>query len=534
MPRVFLSYDRQDAAEAQAIVDVLEKGGHSVWWDKHIKGGARYSKEIDKALKQAEGVVVLWSERSVESDWVKDEAATGRDTGRLIPVALDGATPPLGFRQFQTIDLAGSGLRGSSKGMRELRQAVDDLASDDGNVRSDVATDGAARRPELKRRSLIAGVGAAAALGATGFLLLRAKEPSNPPEIEALFGKARQAWTQGSGEGNAQAIGLYRRATTMAPDNADAWGFLGVAYADRAHWFVTASERTAIWERAREAGQRALQLDPRNAYGRVAVAYAQPMRGNWLSMEREFRRGVSDQPGKWLVSFCLGWLLTLVGRLSEASELFEKIRDEAPPPNQYRWHIQALWGSGKTEEADRVLEEADAIYRTHEVIWQTRFDMLLTGGQPGAALAMTQDPANKPASIPPEELALQAAVARALVSNAPSDREAARNVLMQQSREAAWPARMAVQYLGMTGFADEAFQIADAYYFSRGFSIPDQASATSRPDVTLDARDTRFLFLPTMRALRADARFERLVNEIGLTRYWQKAGATPDYRRGSK
>lgn len=531
MPRIFLSYDRQDAAEAQAIVAALEKAGHSVWWDKHIKGGARYSKEIDKALKQAEGVVVLWSERSVESDWVKDEAAAGRDTGRLIPVALDGASPPLGFRQFQTIDLAGSGLRSSSKGMRELQQAVDELASDDRKVRNDVTTDGAVLRPGPTRRTLIAGVGAAAALGATGFLLFRVKESSNPPEVEALFLKARQAWTQGSSDGNAEAIGLYRRATEIAPDNADAWGFLGVAYADRAHTWVNTSERTALWERAREAGQRSLQLDPLNAYGRTAVAYAQPLRGNWLAMEREFRRGVSDQPGKWLVSFSLGWLLTLVGRLSEASGLFEAIREEAPPPNQYRWHIQALWGSGKTEEADRILEEADSIYRTHEAIWQTRFDMLLAGGQPGAALALTQDPANRPATIAPEVLALWTAVAQALASGAPSDREEARKVLMQHSRDAARQARMAIQYLGMIGFADDAFQVADAFYFSRGSSIPDRASATTRSEVTLDARDTRFLFLPTMRTLRADARFERLVNEIGLTRYWQEAGAIPDYRR---
>ncbi|MCL6698034.1 TIR domain-containing protein [Sphingomonas sp. NSE70-1] len=525
-----MSYDRDDSDKARTIVLALESAGHSVWWDRHIKGGAQYSKVIEQALMRADAVVVLWSEHSIDSAWVRDEAASGRDSGRLVPVTVDGSQAPLGFRQYQTIDLSGSGLRASSTGMRALQQAVDELAPGTGEVRDIPPQKHAAPAPALARRTLVVG-GAVAAIGATGFLLLRAKEPSNPPEVEALFGKARQAWTQGSGEGNAQAIGLYRRATTVAPDNADAWGFLGVAYADRAHWFVTASERTAIWERAHEAGQRALQLDPRNAYGRSAVAYARPMRGNWLLMEREFRRGVSDQPGKWLVSFCLGWLLTLVGRLSEASELFEKIRDEAPPPNQYRWHIQALWGSGKTEEADRVLEEADSIYRTHEVIWQTRFDMLLTGGQPGAALAMTQDPANKPASIPPEELALQAAVARALVSNAPSDREAAKSALMQQSREAAWLARMAIQYLGMTGFADEAFQIADAYYFSRGFSIPDRASATSRPDVTLDARDTRFLFLPTMRALRADARFEGLVNEIGLTRYWQQAGTNADYRR---
>jgi tetratricopeptide (TPR) repeat protein len=34
---------------------------------------------------------------------VLDEAAEGRDTGRLLPVSLDDCKPPLGFRQYQTI-----------------------------------------------------------------------------------------------------------------------------------------------------------------------------------------------------------------------------------------------------------------------------------------------------------------------------------------------------------------------------------------------------------------------------------------------
>lgn len=105
MTNVFLSYDREDAARAGSVARMLEREGYSVWWDRHIKGGSQYSKEIEAALKAADAVVVLWSEQSVESAWVRDEAASGRDRGRLVPVTLDGAEPPLGFRQYQTIDL---------------------------------------------------------------------------------------------------------------------------------------------------------------------------------------------------------------------------------------------------------------------------------------------------------------------------------------------------------------------------------------------------------------------------------------------
>src|SRR5262249_40441512 len=44
---------------------------------------------------------------SIESHWVADEAAVGRDAGLLVPITPDGSTPPLGFRQFQVIDFAG-------------------------------------------------------------------------------------------------------------------------------------------------------------------------------------------------------------------------------------------------------------------------------------------------------------------------------------------------------------------------------------------------------------------------------------------
>jgi tetratricopeptide (TPR) repeat protein len=107
MASVFLSYDREDADRARTIALAIEKAGHSVWWDRHIKGGAQYSDEIEQALGKADAVIVLWSERAIHSAWVRDEAAAGRDSGRLVPVSIDGASPPLGFRQYQTIDIAG-------------------------------------------------------------------------------------------------------------------------------------------------------------------------------------------------------------------------------------------------------------------------------------------------------------------------------------------------------------------------------------------------------------------------------------------
>ena len=97
MARVFLSYDRRDVDKAAGVVNALERAGYQVWWDRHIQGGKRFEAEIEHALSSADAVVVLWSANAVQSDRVKDEAASGRDRGRLVPATLDGTLPRLGF-----------------------------------------------------------------------------------------------------------------------------------------------------------------------------------------------------------------------------------------------------------------------------------------------------------------------------------------------------------------------------------------------------------------------------------------------------
>ena len=104
MAKVFLSYAREDAAAAKQLAECIERAGHQVWWDRQIEGGSRFSAEIDRELKNCDAVVVIWTKASLESPWVQDEAAEGRDSGRLVPVILGTDKPPLGFRQFQSID----------------------------------------------------------------------------------------------------------------------------------------------------------------------------------------------------------------------------------------------------------------------------------------------------------------------------------------------------------------------------------------------------------------------------------------------
>src|SRR3954447_9790406 len=123
-PAIFLSYAHADRAKAQRLAEILERSGFTVWWDALIEGGSRFASTIDEALQKADVVLVLWSKHSVESDWVRDEAAHGRDRHRLVPVSLDGCAPPLGFRQIQIIKLAPWHGRADAPQIEAIQRAI--------------------------------------------------------------------------------------------------------------------------------------------------------------------------------------------------------------------------------------------------------------------------------------------------------------------------------------------------------------------------------------------------------------------------
>lgn len=124
MSTVFLSYSRSDQADAARLASALTAAGLKVWWDHLIEGGAAFAKRIESALDSADAVVVLWSANAVESDWVLDEAARGRDLHKLVPASLDGTPSPLGFRQYQTIDLRAWRADGETKAIDALRRGI--------------------------------------------------------------------------------------------------------------------------------------------------------------------------------------------------------------------------------------------------------------------------------------------------------------------------------------------------------------------------------------------------------------------------
>ena len=106
MPDVFISYSRKDRPTAEAIAAQLGKLGLDVWWDRDLLAGEDYRKKTAGVIGKVAVAIVIWSRRSIDSEWVVGEASAARERKILLPVSIDGMTPPLDFRSFNTIDMS--------------------------------------------------------------------------------------------------------------------------------------------------------------------------------------------------------------------------------------------------------------------------------------------------------------------------------------------------------------------------------------------------------------------------------------------
>ena len=104
MADVFISYASEDRDRAGKLASALTTLGWSVWWDRKIVTGQTFDQAIERELETAKSVVVLWSIRSVESEWVKNEASLASERGVLVPAMIDSVKLPLEFRRKQTAD----------------------------------------------------------------------------------------------------------------------------------------------------------------------------------------------------------------------------------------------------------------------------------------------------------------------------------------------------------------------------------------------------------------------------------------------
>jgi eukaryotic-like serine/threonine-protein kinase len=128
MNDIFISYDSADRAIAQKFADALESRGWSVWWDREIPLGKAFDQVIEEELSAAHCVIVLWSNQSVRSRWVKTEAAAAADRDCLLPVLIEDSAIPFEFKRIQTAMLMNWRGDDSDPEFNRLVKAIEQLA----------------------------------------------------------------------------------------------------------------------------------------------------------------------------------------------------------------------------------------------------------------------------------------------------------------------------------------------------------------------------------------------------------------------
>jgi DNA-binding winged helix-turn-helix (wHTH) protein len=382
----------------------------------------------------------------------------------------------------------------------------------------------------ISRRSLIAaGASSVVALGAAG--LWRARTDARIAKAQRWIDRGdvllRDAVPLQAGE----ALPPLRSALEIDPGNAKALGLLALAEETRANNGGSNNAGETL-RAAEQAARAALQREPNEPHARLAMIDMTAGSLDWAQMEDRLEALRASAPANVHVLGSLSSFLEAAGRTSRSWMYNEQAAAAAPssPTPQWRRALR-LWTAGRTEEALNLSERLLPLWPRHALVWNARFMILAFTGRTGAAGAMLRGavtPSGNAHPARPEQwLPTLDAFADPSSARVAKAREANLAAAQLNPGQAAYAA-MALSQLGEV---DAAFAVIDALLLSKGPLV------ANRPIIprsfvanSLSWCRTQWLFMPPLAAVRRDARFESLCEEIGLARYWRQRGVAPDTR----
>jgi tetratricopeptide (TPR) repeat protein len=528
MASIFLSYDHDDAARAAPIASALAAHGHSVWWDREIHGGAEYNSAIENAVETSDAVVVLWSQNSVRSAWVRDEAGEGRDRGRLVPVLIERVKPPMGFRQYQTLDLSDWAGGKRIPRLPELLHAIDRVAGSRASDEAPIPRSAPPKRPSLARaapvsRRAVLGAGAAAAAAAAGggiWLLTRSRED---PRFTAIMEQAQRS----ANDWNASEISEkdLEQAVAIMPGSAKAWGFLALLRAVNAQG---ADPRTGerLIQQSRQAAQRALSIDADEPNALLAMFELQGATLDWITRDQRLRQILAIDPKNVGAISELTLLTQATGMCRESWDWNERAVNLAPlNPEFLGRRALKLWILGRLGTADQVSDQVRSLYPDAWWGWFVRVQIYAFTGRAAAAAAILDSEPGGPSPL----ASLWRATLPALENPSPAALAKARDACIHGAESSAQLASQGVQIMSAAGDLETAFAIAEGALLSVGPIVLHERSGSNAAENGAWRASTQWMFTPATDRMRPDPRFLRICDGIGLTDYWRKRGVKPDY-----
>jgi DNA-binding winged helix-turn-helix (wHTH) protein len=379
----------------------------------------------------------------------------------------------------------------------------------------------------LPRRAAIAtGLAALAGLG-----LWAATRTTRDPAVAALVERGRLALRDELPDSSERGIGFLREAVMRAPEDAEAWGLLAVALAGAAE-YAPLDRIAETVRQSEQAASRALALDGDQANARAALVLLRPTFGDWYGSEQRMRALLASAPDQASVWSALAMLMQGVGRCREAVRCNERAAaiDPLSPVFQYRLAYQE-WSSGRLGDADQRIDRAMQLWPRHPGVWYARMLIFGLSGRPRLAMTLIDKPDERPSMFPPQAFAMWRRTLAAIDSSRPEDVEAATQAILKGAARSSGGAVNAILMLSGLGATDPALRVAEGYLLRRGSLAGPLGYAPEEAKVNDQRwRKTMMLFLPVTAPMRADPRFARLVEDLGMADYWRRAGVRPDYQ----
>ena len=130
-PVAFLSYSSEDKIVATKIANYLRSNGIDVWFDSwEIKAGdSLVSKIFKEGLSKCSFFIVLISNNSINSKWVKEELNKAfikriEGTTKIIPLRIENCKVPTEISDLRWIDISEKNLE---EGLREVLKTIYDV-----------------------------------------------------------------------------------------------------------------------------------------------------------------------------------------------------------------------------------------------------------------------------------------------------------------------------------------------------------------------------------------------------------------------
>jgi formylglycine-generating enzyme required for sulfatase activity len=192
---IFISYAKADRPRVEPLAKALEEQGWSVWWDPRIRGGQHFDRVIEEALSNARCIVVIWSHKSVDSNWVRAEAAEGLEREILVPVIIEqGVKLPIQFRYIHKDELIDWDSKKPSMDFIKLLEDIKEIIDTPSFVTGSAKSKKASRAKELPKE-FSNSIGMKLLLIPAGNFMMGSK--LGPEEIAQIHG-AEASWFEGA------------------------------------------------------------------------------------------------------------------------------------------------------------------------------------------------------------------------------------------------------------------------------------------------------------------------------------------------